>query len=495
MPEAQREFDVVVVGCGVAGLSAAVAAAECGARAAVLERSTFDERGGNTRYTTAAIRMQSEAAVSEDFEQCFLANSGYHVPPDLIASTALDFENWPAITRTAPLTGPDLIGFFSEQSPATIAWLKSHGVRFGGIGFYGLTPRSSPRIAISGGGLHLIEVMTERATNLGVRFLYETTARDLIPGPAGGVAGVVAKLKDETPLRLRSAAVVLACGGFEGNPEMVARYIGPKGRYLRPVAKGGYYNKGEGIAMALRLGAAPAGDFAEFHAQPIDPRSSATEPIVMMFPYGVLVNRSGRRFVNESPGPIDACYEDIARTIADQKDGIAFCILDARIDAIENWQRCVKSDVAPEIGADLSELGKRLGFDGAETERTIRAYNLACPHDPRFDPYRLDGVATSGLYPAKSNYSLPLDQAPFKVYPIIASNTFTFGGLKVDARAQVLNLDGGPMPGLYAAGETVGLYYGKYPGATSVLRGAVFGRRAGMSAGTLRLAERDGASR
>ena len=487
--ESDQAFDVIVVGCGVAGLSAAVAAAECGARAGVLERSTFDERGGNTRYTTAAIRMQSETAVSEDFEQCFLANCGYHVPPDIIASTALDYENWPSITRTAPLTGPDLIGFLAEQSPPTIAWLKSHGVRFGGIGFYGLTPRSSPRIAITGGGLHLIEVMTDRARALGVHFLCETTAWDLIAGAAGGVAGVIAKAKGDRPLHLRAAAVVLACGGFEGNPEMVARYIGPKGRYLRPVAKGGYYNKGEGIAMALRLGAAPAGDFAEFHAQPIDPRSGATEPIVMMFPYGILVNRSGRRFIDESPGPIDASYEDIARTIAAQKDGIAFCILDARIDAIENWQRCVRSDVPPESGASLRSLGMRLGFDGAEAQHTVREYNAACAHAGRFDPYTLDALATSGLYPAKSNYAVPLDQPPFRIFPVIASNTFTFGGVKVDRRAQVLNIDGAPMPGLYAAGETVGMYYGRYPGATSVLRGAVFGRRAGMSAGVLRLAE------
>ena len=486
-----QAFDVIVVGCGVAGLSAAVAAAECGAQVAVLERSSFDERGGNTRYTTAAIRMQSETAVSADFEQCFLANCGYHVPPDIVASTALDYANWPSITRTAPLTGPDLIGFFAEQSPPTIAWLKSQGVRFGGIGFYGLTPRSSPRIAISGGGLHLIEVMTDRALALNVQFLYETTACDLIAGSAGGVAGVIAKAKDDRPLRLRAAAVVLACGGFEGNPEMVARYIGPKGRYLRPVAKGGYYNKGEGIAMALRLGAAPAGDFAEFHAQPIDPRSGATEPIVMMFPYGILVNRSGRRFIDESPGPIDASYEDVARTIAEQRGGVAFCILDTRIDAIKNWQRCVRSDVPAEFGASLRELGTRLGFDGAEAERTVREYNAACARSGRFDPYTLDGLATSELYPAKSNYAVPLDQPPFRIYPITASNTFTFGGVKVDSRAQVLNVDGAPMPGLYAAGETVGIYYGRYPGATSVLRGAVFGRRAGMSAGVLRLAERE----
>jgi tricarballylate dehydrogenase len=403
MAELNEQFDVVVVGCGVAGLSAAVAAAESGAHVAVLERSTFDERGGNTRYTTAAIRMQSEDAVSADFEQCFASNSGYHVPPDIVESTALDYENWPALTRTAALTGPDLIGFFSEQAAPTIAWLRSHGVRFGGIGFYGLTARSSPRIAISGGGLHLIQVMTEQALALGARFFYETTAHDLITDIEGSVTGIVARTPGKQAMRIRAAAVVLACGGFEGNPEMVARYVGPKGRYLRPVARGGYYNKGEGIAMALRLGAAPAGDFAEFHAQPIDPRSSATEPIVMLFPYGILVNRAGRRFVNESPGPIDASYEDIARTIADQKDGIAFCILDRRIEAIENWQRCVRSDVPPQRAETLGELGAQLGFDGTEAQRSLGEYNASCPRDGRFNPFVLDGLSTSALYPPKSN--------------------------------------------------------------------------------------------
>jgi tricarballylate dehydrogenase len=479
-------LDVIVVGCGVAGLSAAVAAAEAGAKVAVLERSTFEERGGNTRYTTAAIRMKSEEAVADDFEQRFIDNSGYHVAPDLIEATVLDFDNWPGHVRTAAFTSPDLIAFFAEQSPPTIAWLKSQGVHFGGIGFYGLTARSSPRIAISGGGLHLVEVMTERAVALGAQFFYETCARDLIRGEAGGVAGVVARGRDDKPLTLRAAAVVLACGGFEGNPEMVARYIGPKGRYLRPVARGGYYNKGEGIAMALGLGAAPAGDFSEYHAQPIDPRSSATEPIVMMFPYGVLLNREGRRFVNEAPGPIDASYEDISRRIAEQPDGIAFCVLDTRIETISNWQRCVRSDVPPERASDLRALGRTLGFDGAEAERTIAAYNTACPVDGRFDPTVLDAVASGNLYPAKSNYAVPLDRPPYVVFPVISSNTFTFGGLKVNVNAQVLNTDGDAMPGLYAAGETVGIYYGRYPGATSVLRGAVFGRQAGLTAAQAR---------
>jgi tricarballylate dehydrogenase len=477
-----HDFDVVVVGCGVAGLSAAVAAAEAGARVALLERSTYDERGGNTRYTTAALRMESEGAVSSDFVQRFLDNCGYHVQPDFAAATVLDYANWPGLVRAAPFTDPELISFFADSVPPAIAWLKAHGVKFGGIGFYGLTPRASPRIAITGGGLHLIEVMTAHAEKIGVRFFYETTAQGLVQTAQGAVCGLRARAKSGAVQTFNSRAVILACGGFQGNPEMVVRYIGAKGRYLRPVARGGYYDKGEGIAMALDIGAAPAGDFAEYHAEPIDPRSSATEPLVMAYPYGVLVNQQGQRFTDEAPGPIDASYEDTTRIIANHTLGIAFCILDNKINNIENWQRIVRSDQPPVTAPDVAALGRTLGFDGEAAQRAIDAYNRACPTAGQFDPRTLDGLATAGLSPRKSNYAVPLDTPPYHAYPVISSNTFTFGGLKVDVNAQVVNTDGELMPGLYAAGETVGIYYGKYPGATSVLRGAVFGKRAGEHA-------------
>jgi len=487
--EATYTFDVVVVGCGVAALSAAVAAAETGASVAVLERSTFDERGGNTRYTTAALRMASEDAVSDDFAPQFLDNCGYHIQPDFAASTVLDYDHWSPLVRSLSFTDPELISFFADAAPPAIAWLKAHGVKFGGIGFYGLTPRASPRIAISGGGLHLIEVMTAHAEKIGVQFFFETTAQSLMQSMHGDVCGVRASAKSGCLLSFQCSAVVLACGGFEGNAEMVVRYIGAKGRYLRPVAQGGYYNKGEGIEMALRIGAAPAGDFAEYHAQPIDPRSSATEPIVMVYPYGVLINKDGKRFLDEAPGAIDASYEDTTRAIADQKKGIAFCILDDKINAIENWRRCVRSDQPPITLPDLKALGRALGFDGEAAQHAIDEYNRACPTGV-FNPRALDGLATVGLSPGKSNYAVPIDTPPYHAYPIISSNTFTFGGLKVNVNAQVVNNDGETLRGLYAAGETVGLYYGKYPGATSVLRGAVFGRRAGEHAGASIVADR-----
>ena len=477
-----QEFDVVVVGCGVAGLSAAVAALETGARVAVLERAPMEERGGNTRYTTAAIRMSSETEIAPDFEDMFAANSGYHLDPVMVAETAADYENWPGVVKTMPFADPELVSTFAEGAPPTIAWLKEQGVRFGPIDYFGLTERSSPRISIRGGGLALVETMAPLAEERGAVFFYETTALSLMQDDDGRVVGLNATGKNNRPIRLKAGAVILACGGFEGNPEMVAHYLGESGRYMRPVARGGYYNKGEGIRMSLDIGASPAGDYSEYHAQPIDPRSGVTEPIVMIFTQGILVNQGGARFIDEAPGSVDANYEEIARTIRKQPGGIAWCILDAAVDEIENWQRCVRSDQPPVEAPSLDALASEIGIPATALQDTVDAFNAACI-EGKTDPYTVDGLGTRDLAPPKSNWAAPIARPPFKAYPIISSNTFTFGGLKATADAQVLNTSGEIIPGLYAAGETMGMYYGKYPGATSVLRGAVFGRRAGLHAG------------
>ena len=476
-----KKYDVVVVGCGVAGLSAAVAAAEAGAKVALLERSTYEERGGNTRYTEATLRMKNEQEVSPDFETLLVENSGYYIQPDFQAATVLDYENWPALVRALPFTDPDLISWFVDSVPEVIAWLKQRGIQFGSTGFYGLIPRPSPRIAIVGGGLQLVETLTPFAEKLGVDFFYQHTARDLLQSDSGAISGLVATKLDNEPVTFESHSVILASGGFQGNPEMVVRYIGAKGRFLRPISRGGYYNKGEGIEMGLRVGAAPSGDFAEYHGQPIDPRSSGSEPLVMVYPYGVLVNRQGLRFLDEAPGPIDSNYEEAVRIVAEQKKGIAFCILDDKINDIKNWRRTVRTDQPPETAPDIKTLGERLGFDGAAAQKTVDEYNRCC-REGIFNPETMDGLSTVGLTPPKSNYAVPIDKPPYHAYPITSANTFTFGGLKINTNAQVVSQAGSVLSGLYAAGETAGIYYGRYPGATSVLRGAVFGRRAGEHA-------------
>ncbi len=473
--------DIVVVGCRIAGLSAALSARECGARVSILERAPEDERGGNSRYSGAILRMASETEVAPDFEEHFARQAGYHLVPEMVAETAADYVNWPAVIKTMAAADPEVISTFAADAPAAVAWLKEHGIRFGEASFFGLTKRSSPRIAVEGAGLALVETLAPRALERGVEFHYETTARSLIT-EGGRVTGLMASGKDNRHIRFEAGSVVLACGGFQGNPEMVAQYLGPQGRYLRPVARGGYFDRGEGIRMALDIGAAPAGDYSDVHMQAIDPRSSIPEPLVAIFVLGILVNRDGVRFVDEAPGAIDVHGENIVRAINRQPGGIAWCILDGQIDEVRNWKRCVRTDQPPIEAGTLEEMADAIGVPAGAFKRTIETYNAACVGGD-FDPYRVDGVSTENLTPPKSNWARPILNPPFRSYPIIGSNTFTFGGLKVTPDAQVLNTSGELIPGLYAAGETMGIYYGVYCSATSVLRGAVFGRRAGLHAG------------
>ncbi len=477
-----HSFDVVVAGCGIAGLSAAVAAAQSGAKVAVLERAPIEERGGNTRYTDAYLRMKSETEVTDDFEAHFAENGGGYLDPELIKHTTGAYEQWPAIVKTLSFADPELIAAFANACGPTVQWLKTFGVKFDFLPTQFLT-KSQPRLLPIGGGLALVEALATAAEKLGVKIFYETTALSLIQDHDNNslaIIGLNARNNNGEPLQFKGK-VILGCGGFEGNAEMQTRYIGPRALYLRPVARGGYYNKGEGIRMALDMGAAPAGDFGSYHAEPVDPRSGRPESSVFIFPYGILVNQEGVRFTDEAPGTVDAVYESITRKIFSQTNGIAYTLLDDKINDVPNYKLGLRSDQPPITGSTVGELANKLKVPADVLEKTVRDYNAACVAGT-FKALELDHLATRGLNPPKSHWARALDKPPFQAYPIISSNVLTFGGLKVNTRAQVLDQDGVPMRGLYAAGEVVGLYYKTYAGATSVLKGAVFGRLAGMDA-------------
>ena len=474
-------YDVVVVGCGIAGLSAAVSARQAGARVAVLERAPREERGGNTRWTEAFMRMKSEDEVADDFEAHLAENAGYYLDPSLVREAGSAYDSWPSIVKTLGFTDPELVASFAERAGPTLKWLKSFGLKFDFLPIYFITTCTT-RIAPIGGGLALVEALAGWAEANGVEMFYETSARSLVRDEGGAVIGVRATQTDSGQRVFRGQSIVLASGGFEGNPEMLARYVGPEARYIRPVARGGYYNKGEGIRMALEIGACPSGDYGSFHAEPIDPRSGQPEPVIMVFNYGILVNKLGQRFLDEAPATVDATYEGITRRIWREPEGIAWVLLDSKIDDVPNWKKSVRTDRPPISAPSIEALAKEIGVDAAALTHTVKAYNAACTGNAPFKPLATDGLATSGLEPRKSNWARPLDRAPFLAYPIICANCFTFGGLKVNRHAQVLDGDGVVIPGLYAGGEVIGLYYGTYTGATSVLRGAVFGRAAGLHA-------------
>lgn len=319
-------------------------------------------------------------------------------------------------------------------------------------------------------------------TALGGDILYETTAKGLTQADDGSVCGVQCRASDGSAVQIKAKATVLASGGFQGNPEMMARYIGPRASYMRPVARGGYYNRGEGIRMALDAGAAPAGEFSSYHAEPVDPRSQEAEAVVFIYPYGILVNKRGQRFIDEAPGTVDAHYDNISRSFAHQPDGIVWVIFDDQVEDIPRWQTSIRTDLPPIEAQSIEEMAQKLGLPADNLTATVNDFNAACPETEDFTPFEIDGATTSGIEPPKSNWSRPLTKAPFRAYPLISSVCFTFGGLKVNARSEVIDTDGRVIPGLLAAGETMGIYHQVYTGSTSVLRGAVFGRIAGKTA-------------
>jgi len=475
-----EHFDVVVVGCGIAGLSAAVAARQKGVRVAILERAPLEERGGQTRYTEAYLRMKSESEVTDDFEAHFMENAGGYLDPLLVDETAAPYEIWPGLVKTMSFVDPEFLSAFATGAGPTVQWLKTFGLRFDFLPTQFLT-KSQPRLLPVGGGLALVEALAGWAEKNDVQFFYETVAQDLIVDSEGDVVGIRARGPGGKPVEFVGRGVVLGCGGFAGNLEMLSQYMGNRAMFLRPICRGGHYNKGEGIRMALAIGAASCGDFSSYHAEPIDPRSGIAEPSVFIFPYGVLVNRRGMRFVDEAMGTVDAYYERVTRRIFEQPDGIAYTILDAKLADVPNYKLGIRTDKPAIVADTLHALAAKLEIPAARLESTIAQYNAAC-RPGTFKPLELDGLATEGLEPAKSNWARPIDRAPFAAYPTISANVFTFGGLKVNAQAQVLHSSGHPIQGLYAAGEVIGLYYKNYTGATSVLKGAVFGRIAGLDA-------------
>lgn len=476
------DADLIIVGCGVAGLSAAVTALEQGLKVINLERSGEDHFGGNSRWTEAYMRMKNDSEIADDFEEHFANNPGVNLDPNVLDAAGDNYEHWPAFVKSHAFPDPEVVSSFATSVPPTIQWLKGHGLKFGPQPIYLLT-QNTTRIAAQGGGLAIIETLMAKAVALGGEIHYRTTAVDLLRGDDGAVAGLVCTGPEGKRLNLTAKNVILASGGFQGNPEMMAQYIGPRSRHIRPVAIGGYYNKGEGIRMALNAGAAPAGEFGSYHAEPVDPRSRQAEAVVFIYPYGILVDKLAQRFINEAPGTVDANYDNITRSIADTPDGISYVIFDSRVEDIPRWKTSIRSDLPPYKADNLADLARQIGLNGDALAGTIGAFNRACPPEAgEFTPFALDHRATTGLPLPKSHWSRPIDKAPFYAYPIIPTNCFTFGGLKVNVDAQVIDQDGKVMQGLYAAGETMGIYHQVYNGSTSVLRGLVFGRRAAQHA-------------
>jgi tricarballylate dehydrogenase len=452
----EDQLDLVVVGCGAGGLATALQALQSapGLRVMVLERTSKANRGGNTAWTGAFFRLEEDGSPAADFASRMVELSKGKTDKAIVA-------------RLAALAQP------------TMQWLHDNGVATKSDITYFLTSKG-PRLMPAGGGAAIVETFAARVEELGGTIEYNTTAQDLIQDENGTVIGVEAVDGAGCVRRLLARTVVLASGGFQGSPELLDRYLGNRGHELAPIAPGGRSNQGEGIEMGIRAGAHTDGQFDRFHGEPVDPRTRSAEALIMVYPYGILVDHKAQRFVDEGADTPDNTFEAIAYRIWRDADQYAYVIADQKLMR-HNIARAVLTDRAPESAPTLEALARRLDLDPDALAETVARYNAAATPGP-LDVTALDGVSTRELEPPKSNWARPLDEPPFVAWPVTCAITFTFGGLKTDEHARVLDPSGFPVPGLFAVGEIAGIYHHEYPGATSVLRALAFGRIAGQTA-------------
>ena len=496
-----KSYDVLVVGKGNAALCAALAARDDGARVAVLEAAPVEESGGNSRFAGGVMRFAYDS-VADLGRLCDIPGDEAR-DADWESNTVEQFYD-DLYKVTAYRTDPALSEILVTRSLEAMVWLRSQGVRFspnyrhqsavinGKRRFFGRMP-----MWVTGGGPGLVQSLTDTAVKKGIEIFYETRAVSLIFDGAR-MLGVTAKHQGK-PTEFRASAVVLACGGFEANPEWRARYLGP-GWELAKV-RGTRFNMGDGLKMALDIGACPYGNWSGRHAVSWEryapefgdlslPESSYRHS----FPLSIMVNADGRRFVDEGIEFYNYTYAKYGGEVLKQPQQFAYQVFDAKVKHLlrpEYGDRRVTRVVAN----TLDELASRL--EGVSPEgflKTVRAFNAAVRTDVPFNHSIKDGRCTTGIEPPKSNWANPVDTPPFEAYAVTCGITFTFGGLRVEPQSgQVLDVHLRPIAGLYTAGEMLGgLFYFNYPAGTGLVSGAVFGRIAGAGAASAALAQNTG---
>lgn len=449
-----EHLEVLVLGTGLAGMCAALSAREAGAAVTVIDKAPETSRGGNTRFSGGALRCPTAETPPEALiEELDRITKGRASPAlaRVLYGRAEDDVQW-LIGLGAPLASP------SVERPDLRGGKMSYHVR--------------------GNGYGLVESLYPRLAERGIECRFETKAVDFITDGVGRVSGVRAKTRTGY-VDVLARSVVLATGGFQANTEMRVRYLGREASSL--VVRGSKYNTGDGIRMAMAVGGQSLGDWGGFHSAVMDARSEpveAGETNINSYPYTIIVNRNGDRFVDEGEDFFDTTYVKYGKAVIAQPGSIAYCLFDAKV-AEQELVYCLHREFEPVHASSIARLAQALGIPGDRLQATVDAYNGSV-QPGEFDPERRDGKRTQGIVPPKSNWALALDTAPFFAYPVTGGITFTLGGLKVDDRARVIDTEDRAIPGLYAAGELIGgLFYDNYPGGASLLRSLVFGRLAG----------------
>jgi tricarballylate dehydrogenase len=487
-----KSSDVVVVGAGNAALCAALSAAQQGASVVVLERSSQVESGGNSRFTAGAIRCAYNGVddllrLMPDLTEQEIRNTDFGTYTE-----DQFFDDMGRITEYR--SNPDLVELLVKRSYQTLLWMRGNGIRFapiygrqafkvdGKFKFWGgLT------IEAWGGGPGLVEGLLAAAAKNGIQVVYQARAISLIADD-NGIKGVRVRYDGKTT-EIRAKAVVLAAGGFESNAEWRTRYLGP-GWDLAKV-RGTRFNTGDGIRMALDVGALPYGNWSGCHAVGWDRNAPEFGDLAVgdnfqkhSYPFGIMLNANGERFVDEGADFRNYTYAKYGRVVLAQPGQFAWQLFDKKVLHLLRDEYRIKQVTKVSAGTLEELVGKLDDVNSSQALETIRQYNAAVRTDVPFNPNLKDGRCTVGLAVPKSNWANTLEEPPFEAYAVTCGVTFTFGGVKITNDAAVVDTEGDIIPGLFAAGEMVGgLFYFNYPGGTGLMSGAVFGKIAGASAG------------
>ena len=487
------DADVVVVGAGGAGMTAAITAAGEGKSVVILESQSMV--GGNSVRATGG--MNAGKTVYQD-ENEFGESAGVEKTLKTAAEKYADNETITALAKTVSeqwaayqanptgyfdsvelmeldtmiggkgINDPELVETLCENSADAIDWLDEHGITLHNVSsFGGASVKRIHRPVNAEGktvsvGSYMIPLLQENCEKAGVKMMLDTTATEILTDANGAAVGVKATGASGETVTVNAKAVVLATGGFGANLDMVVKYKPELKGFMTTNAPG---IQGQGIEMAQAIGAATV-DMDQIQIHPtVEANTAALITEGLRGDGAILINEEGQRFIDEVGTRDVVSAAEIAQT-----GSYSWLVVDqAMADASSVIQGYIKKGYTV-TGATYEELGKAMGVDAAAFAETMEKWNgyVEAKNDPDF---------------GRTSFANPLNTAPYYAVKVTAGVHHTMGGLKINANTEVLNEKGEVIPGLFAAGEVTGGVHGANRlGGNAVADFTVFGRIAGAAA-------------